>query len=77
MLTTEQVARLLATDPSTVRKLAAAGVIPAHRPPGVKGWRYLLDEVVDWVRRSPGGDAPAAAAGVVDVRTSAEESQRT
>lgn len=59
VLTTDQVARLLHTDPSTVRRLAAAGTVPAHRVPGLKGWRFLLDEVVAWVREQPGGPAAA------------------
>lgn len=60
MLTTEQVGRLLGVNPSTVRRLASEGAIPAHKAPGVKGWRFLADELVAWLRAQPGGSPPSA-----------------
>lgn len=48
-----QVARLLALNIDYVRKLSRDGIIPAHRLPGGRTFRYFKDEIVDWLRSQP------------------------
>ena len=28
--------------------------VPAHKIPGGRGWRFLRDELVDWIKEQPG-----------------------
>lgn len=48
-----QVARLLNLNIDYVRKLSRQGVLPAHRLPGGRTFRYFKDEVLDWLRDQP------------------------
>lgn len=48
-----QVARLLNLNIDYVRRLSREGVIPAHRIPGGRSFRYLKDEIIDWLRSQP------------------------
>lgn len=48
-----QVARLLNLNIDYVRKLSRTGVLPAHRLPGGRTFRYFKDEVLDWLREQP------------------------
>lgn len=48
-----QVARLLNLNIDYVRKLSRQGVLPAHRLPGGRAFRYFKDEVLDWLREQP------------------------
>jgi excisionase family DNA binding protein len=50
VLDAAQVARLLGLHIDTVRKLSREGSLPAHRLPGGRSFRYLKDEVLDWLR---------------------------
>lgn len=56
----EQVAAMLKLNIDYVRKLSREGVLPAHRLPGGRTFRYLQDEVIDWLRSQPVHD-PAGA----------------
>lgn len=48
-----QVARLLGLNIDYVRRLSREGVLPAHRLPGGRTFRYLKDEILDWLRAQP------------------------
>lgn len=56
VLTTEQVSELLHMNIDTVRRLSREGVLPSHRIPGGRSFRYLTDEVLEWVRQLPSGE---------------------
>lgn len=60
VLDAAQVARLLSLNIDYVRKLSREGVIPAHRLPGGRTFRYLKDEILDWLRRQPAHDPQPA-----------------
>ncbi|MGH8901601.1 MAG: helix-turn-helix domain-containing protein [Egibacteraceae bacterium] len=62
VLDAAQVARLLNLNLDYVRKLSREGVLPAHRLPGGRTFRYFKDEVLDWLRAQPvhGDDADEA-----------------
>lgn len=62
-----QVARLLGLNIDYVRRLSREGVIPAHRLPGGRSFRYLKDELIEWLRAQPAGMDTA----------SSDEEQRT
>lgn len=47
------VAELLGMNIDTVRRLSREGVIPAHRVPGGRTFKYLKDEVIEWLRAQP------------------------
>ncbi|MGH8886569.1 MAG: helix-turn-helix domain-containing protein [Egibacteraceae bacterium] len=53
VLDAAQVARLLNLNLDYVRKLSREGVLPAHRLPGGRTFRYFKDEVLDWLRAQP------------------------
>lgn len=53
VLSTGQVADLLGMNIDTVRRLSRDGVLPAHRTPGGRTFRYLTDELLDWLRAQP------------------------
>jgi len=56
-----QVATLLGLNIDYVRKLSRQGVLPAHRLPGGRTFRYFKDEVLDWLRAQPVHHAPEPA----------------
>lgn len=53
VLDAAQVARLLGFNIDYVRKLAREGVLPAHRLPGGRTFRFFKEEVLDWLRSQP------------------------
>lgn len=63
VLDAAQVARLLQLNIDYVRRLSREGRIPAHQMPGGRVYRYLKDEILDWLRSQPGvpaeGETPA------------------
>jgi excisionase family DNA binding protein len=50
-----QVARLLQLNIDYVRKLSREGVMPAHKLPGGRTFRYFKDEIISWLRQQPVG----------------------
>lgn len=53
VLDAAMVAELLGMNVDTVRRLSREGVIPAHRVPGGRTFKYLKDEVLAWLRAQP------------------------
>ncbi len=53
VLDAAQVARLLKLNIDYVRKLSREGVLPAHRLPGGRTFRYFKEEVLEWLRDQP------------------------
>lgn len=53
VLDAAMVADLLQMNIDTVRRLSREGVLPAHRLPGGRSFKYLKDEVIDWLRAQP------------------------
>ncbi|MDP8928218.1 MAG: helix-turn-helix domain-containing protein [Actinomycetota bacterium] len=47
------VAELLGMNIDTVRRLSREGVLPAHRVPGGRTFKYLKDELLEWLRAQP------------------------
>lgn len=47
------VAEMLLTDANQVRKWANAGLIPCHRVPGTRKYRFLRDEILVWLKGLP------------------------
>lgn len=47
------VAELLDMNIDTVRRLSREGILPAHRVPGGRTFKYLKDEVLTWLREQP------------------------
>jgi len=70
VMDTAMVAAMLQMNIDTVRRLSRQEVIPAHRLPGGRSFRYLKDEVIAWLREQPANDppadGPAASDGAVD-----------
>ena len=50
-MTTAEAAAFLGLSPQWVTRRAHAGTIPVHRSSG--GYRFLMNELVDWLRTSP------------------------
>ena len=67
VLDAAQVAQLLQLNLDYVRKLSREGILPAHKLPGGRAFRYLKDEVLDWLRRQPSGATTRAPADAADV----------
>jgi len=55
VLTAAEVAELLRLNVDYVRLLSRQGVLPAHRVPGGRAFRYFRDEVLAWLREQPSG----------------------
>lgn len=53
VLDAADVARLLRLNVDYVRKLSREGVLPAHKLPGGRTFRYFRDEVLEWLRGQP------------------------
>ena len=51
------VAEMLLTDANQVRKWANAGLIPCHRVPGTRKYRFMRDEILRWLASLPGRGA--------------------
>lgn len=53
VLDAAMVAELLGMNIDTVRRLSRDGVLPSHRVPGGRSFKYLKDEILDWLREQP------------------------
>ena len=53
VLDAAMVADLLQMNIDTVRRLSREGVLPAHRVPGGRSYKYLKDEIISWLRDQP------------------------
>ena len=53
LLTTAQVSKLLQLNPRTVLDLVKAGLLPAHRVPGMSQFRFFRQKVLDAVAANP------------------------
>lgn len=53
VLDAAMVAEMLGMNIDTVRRLSRQGVLPSHRVPGGRSFKYLKDEVLDWLREQP------------------------
>lgn len=58
VLDAAMVADLLNMSVDTVRRLSREGVLPAHRIPGGRAFKYLKDEVLGWLREQPAHNPP-------------------
>lgn len=61
VLDAAMVADLLSMNIDTVRRLSREGVIPAHRVPGGRTFKYLKDEILEWLRDQPAHNPPQKA----------------
>ena len=61
VLTTAQAAELLHVHVEYLRKMVREERIPAHRFPGGREIRFMLDELLAWVRAQPGHDRSPSA----------------
>ncbi len=66
VLDAAQVARLLNLNIDYVRKKSREGVLPAHRLPEGRTYRYLKDEILQWLRAQPIGDVGSGRRGEQD-----------
>ncbi len=53
VLTAQEVSELLGMHIDTVRRLARQGVLPAHRMPGGRWFKFLTDELIAWLKAQP------------------------
>jgi excisionase family DNA binding protein len=53
VLDAAMVAELLGMNIDTVRRLSRDNVIPSHRVPGGRTFKYLKDEILDWLKAQP------------------------
>lgn len=54
IMTAVQAAEFLSVHPEYLRQMVRDERVPAHKIPGGRGWRFLRDELVDWIREQPG-----------------------
>ena len=59
------VAELLMLDIDTIRRMSRNGALPAHRIPGGRAFRYLKDELLEWLRSQPANN-PALDGALVE-----------
>jgi excisionase family DNA binding protein len=71
VLTTAQAAELLHVHVEYLRKMVREGRIPAHRFPGGREMRFMLDELLAWVRAQPGHDRSPGAEDRAEARAEA------
>jgi excisionase family DNA binding protein len=63
VMDSQQLAELLSTNEQIVRIWAREGVIPSHRAPGARKFRFLRHEIFQWLvenRYNPGEDGRAS-----------------
>jgi excisionase family DNA binding protein len=53
VLDAAMVAELLGMNIDTVRRLSRDNVLPSHRVPGGRTFKYLKDEILDWLKAQP------------------------
>lgn len=68
VLDAAMVAELLGMNIDTVRRLSRDGVLPAHRVPGGRTFKYLRDELLEWLRAQPANNPVEEAAEVDEAR---------
>ena len=54
VLDTAGAAELLGVNIDKMRQMARSGDVPAHLLPGGRVYRFLTDELLDWLRAQPG-----------------------
>ncbi|MBP9114948.1 MAG: helix-turn-helix domain-containing protein [Acidimicrobiia bacterium] len=54
IMTAVQAAEFLSVHPEYLRQMVRDDRVPAHKIPGGRGWRFLRDELVDWIKEQPG-----------------------
>lgn len=52
------VAEMLLSEPNQIRRWANSGLIPCHRVPGTRRYRFMRDEVLAWLAGLPGTGVP-------------------
>ena len=57
IMTAVQAAEFLSVHPEYLRQMVRDERVPAHKIPGGRGWRFLREELVDWMRKQPGAKA--------------------
>jgi excisionase family DNA binding protein len=57
IMTAVQAAEFLSVHPEYLRQMVRDERVHAHKIPGGRGWRFLRDELVDWIREQPGAKA--------------------
>lgn len=62
-----EAAAFLKVHPETLRRRARTGDIPSAKPG--KGWVFIEDDLVDWLRRDYAGRARAVEAGEMQCST--------
>ncbi len=60
ILEAHHVAEILGMNLDYVRKLSREGIIPAHKMPRGRVFRYFKDEIVTWLRELPAHDVEDA-----------------
>jgi excisionase family DNA binding protein len=53
VLDAAMVGELLGMNIDTVRRLSREGILPAHRVPGGRTFKYLKDELLAWLAEQP------------------------
>lgn len=61
ILDAAQVAELLGMNVQMVRRYAREGRIPAYKLPGGRVFHFILEEIVDWLRKHPAAKARSEA----------------
>lgn len=59
VMDSQELAELLSASDQVIRTWAREGVIPAHRAPGARKFKFLRHEIFEWLvqnRYEPGGD---------------------
>jgi len=60
VLDTAGAAELLGVNIDKMRAMAREGEVPAHLLPGNRVYRFLTDELLEWLRNQPGDRQQAA-----------------
>ncbi|MBW3579132.1 MAG: helix-turn-helix domain-containing protein [Actinobacteria bacterium] len=68
VLDAAMVSELLGMNIDTVRRLSREGILPAHRVPGGRTFKYLRDELLEWLAAQPANN-PADATAEEDVHS--------
>lgn len=59
VMDSQELADLLSASDQVIRTLAREGIIPSHRAPGARKFRFLRHEIFEWLvenRYEPGED---------------------
>ncbi len=69
LLTTAQVAKMLQLTPKRVLDLVNAGILPAHRLPGMRQFRFFRQAILDAFAANPVGPGEASVEDAEDTDT--------